>query len=402
MRVALITPEFPSEENFDGGLSNYLLRVSKSLIQLGHTPIVFVVSHCDETIDYQHIKVIRVKNHYKWWFWLLNAITLFQFRKALIWVSKSYNLKKAILHFHAKNKIDIIQYASSQALGLFRPKYIPSVIRISSLQKMIDNAYGRKSDLHNLQKQWLQEYTLKKANALFGPSKMVGAIVQDLAKKEVEIIETPFIIPYKTYDESMLNEVRATHDIQHFFLFFGTLGLLKGVKDIAEIIFEVLEENPTYHFIFIGKDTPINNQSTMELLKEKGKNHQHRIHCLGRLPHLQLYPFVQKANIIVLPSRVDNFPNVCIEAMAFKKTVIGTYGTSFEQLIVNEKNGFLCEHSLPDSLLSTIRKVAKLTTEENEKIGEKAAQRIDQLKPEKVVKALVQYYQKIINTFSKK
>ena len=36
LRIAFATPEFVTENHFDGGLANYLNRVTKTLAQLGH------------------------------------------------------------------------------------------------------------------------------------------------------------------------------------------------------------------------------------------------------------------------------------------------------------------------------------------------------------------------------
>ena len=51
MRIAFPTTEFVSEKtSFDGGLSNYLFKISKELIKMGHTPLIFVVSDKNEEI----------------------------------------------------------------------------------------------------------------------------------------------------------------------------------------------------------------------------------------------------------------------------------------------------------------------------------------------------------------
>ncbi len=61
----------------------------------------------------------------------------------------------------------------------------------------------------------------------------------------------------------------------------------------------------------------------------------------GVLPHAQLLPIIEHASAVVLPSRIDNFPNTCLEAMACGKIVIGTRGTSFEQLIDDGISSFV-------------------------------------------------------------
>ena len=100
--------------------------------------------------------------------------------------------------------------------------------------------------------------------------------------------------------------------------------------------------------------------------------------------------------MVVLPSRLDNFPNTCIEAMAFGKVVIGTYKTSFEQLIEDKVSGILCEHTNPQSLMTAIDYGMMLSEKEKLQIGKIAKARIEKLKPEIVVKQLVDYYKSVI------
>ena len=44
LRIAFATPEFVTEDHFDGGLANYLNRVSKKLTDLGHDIHVVTLS----------------------------------------------------------------------------------------------------------------------------------------------------------------------------------------------------------------------------------------------------------------------------------------------------------------------------------------------------------------------
>jgi len=85
-----------------------------------------------------------------------------------------------------------------------------------------------------------------------------------------------------------------------------------------------------------------------------------------------------------------------IEAMALKKVVIGTDGTSFEQLITDKESGFLCKTDDPDDLLRVMNKVIALTSQEREQIGENAYARIQQLDPDIVVNSLVSLYKSVI------
>ena len=117
-----------------------------------------------------------------------------------------------------------------------------------------------------------------------------------------------------------------------------------------------------------------------------------RVLYLGKMRHGQLLPVVRKALAILLPSRLDNLPSTCIEAMAEGKTVIGTRGTSFEQLIEDGENGLLCGIDDPVGLRAAIDRVL---TEPGlaATLGGRAQVRIAELSGLGPLLALVDFYQ---------
>ena len=60
MRIALITSEYITESNFDGGLANYLNRTALAFIKLGHEPIVIVSTDKNEKFEHNDVTVLRV------------------------------------------------------------------------------------------------------------------------------------------------------------------------------------------------------------------------------------------------------------------------------------------------------------------------------------------------------
>lgn len=117
-----------------------------------------------------------------------------------------------------------------------------------------------------------------------------------------------------------------------------------------------------------------------------------RVLWIPAQPHETLYPIIARACAVVLPSRIDNFPNACIEAMALERIVIGTRGNGFEQLITDGESGFLCEVDDAAGLLATIERVLALTSDTSRSIGRRAEERIRILAPENTVSALLDCY----------
>ncbi len=103
----------------------------------------------------------------------------------------------------------------------------------------------------------------------------------------------------------------------------------------------------------------------------------------------------------VLPSRVDNLPNSCIEAMSLGNIVIGTYGASFEQLIRNKDNGLLIKRDSSAAFIKAIDWLMNLSENERIAMGKRAADSIIRLSPEKIYDEMITFYKKVISVRKK-
>jgi glycosyltransferase involved in cell wall biosynthesis len=131
----------------------------------------------------------------------------------------------------------------------------------------------------------------------------------------------------------------------------------------------------------------------LEYVLEQAGEHRDRVMHFDKMPHAMLYPFIEHAEAVVLPSRIDNFPNACLEAMALGKVVVGTRGASFEQLIEDGVSGFLCEIDDRKSLLAAIERALGL--EDKAEMGRRAKARMHILRPELAGSRLEEVYEEV-------
>lgn len=388
MRIALISPEFLSEANFDGGLANYLHRAARALMQLGHEPHVLVASDRDETIEFDGIAVyrVRVRSH------PIDRAARRLLRSYSPIVSlpfQSWQLNRRLRRLHRDIGIDVAQYSSYGATALFRPGSIPAVVRLSSIESLWDRAYERDGGAGGLSSaaRLFETISLRRATTLLSPSRLVAREAEKIVGGVVAVVEGPMLPPRTELDDSIFREHFAG---KRYALFFGTVGLLKGVKTLAEVLPELLARDKELIFAFVGKQGNFAGRPMLEYVRSLAAPDEQRVVCLDRLPHGQLYPIIDGASVVVLPSRVDNLPNACIEAMSRGKIVVGTRGASFEQLIDDGVSGFLCEIDDRKSLLRAIQRA--LSHPDPQAIGERARSRIAQLRPEIAGRDLVRVY----------
>ena len=400
MRIAFLTTEFLSEkETFDGGLSNYIYKVAIELIKFGHTPIVFVISNKDELINYKGIEVYRVKPKNTFIYKLADKITRFKYQRGLDILRDSYYLNKKLKEINKNKKMDIVQYPNYRSVSFFAPKKIKSVLRISSYQKLLDEANGLfYKSIKDRQMQILEDLCYRRAKTIFGPSNFLAKLISNKYKKTIEVIETPYYNKNVRLNYELLEEIKSQTKNGMYLLFFGRLAQLKGVIEISEIINSFLIKFPNYHIIFIGKDIGYKNSSTVDYIYSKAGGFKNKVLCYPEQNHENLIPVIKDAEIILLPSRIENLPNACIESMALSKIVIATKGVSFEQLINDKSNGYLCNNNDPEDLLRTIESVLNLSSEQKKVVEHNAVNTILRLHPEHTIKDLIDYYEKILKS----
>jgi len=388
MNIALVTPEYVTENNFDGGIANYIYRLSLALKVLGHEPIVIVGTTRDEKIVHNGVRIFRVSVRNRF-LGLLNRTPLKRFIPPLRWMWQSWKLNQKLKQICHHESVDVVQFASYMATAFFRPKIIPSVVRISSFHPLWDKAYDiAKNNLMD----YLEFKAIKKADRIIGPSIVIAREIEKVTNRKVTIVETPYTPEPVTLDTKVYDDLLKG---KKYLLFFGSIGLLKGVKVIADIVYPLLERHQDLFFVFVGKNVEYQGEPIMNYVWQKAGSNRGRVLYLGVLRHHHLYPIIKHAQAVVLPSRIDNFPNTCLEAMGHGKIVIGTQSTSFEQLIEDGKNGFLSEIDNENSLLEAIEKALMLSDDAKKEMGKEARKKIDMLRPDLVVNKLIKVYKEV-------
>ena len=245
MRIAFVTTEYVSETECDGGLAHYLHRVSLSLRQLGHEPVVFVTSSKNERLFHDGIEVHRV-NGTSFFIKVLDRLTFRRFRRVLSWLNQSLNLNRAIERCHRETPISVIQYSSFMATGIFRNKDIPSVVRLSSYSPLWRCGYERETLTMDVRlSEFIERAAFMRGDGIYSPSRLIARIVEEECGKPVRAIEPPFILDQKLF-QSEIYERKL--EGKKYLLFFGAVGALKGVTLIADIVQPLLERYPELYF----------------------------------------------------------------------------------------------------------------------------------------------------------
>lgn len=386
MNICFITTAFIEKHKTATGLPMYLYRVSRALIERGHNVDVIAISNRTRKENIEGIAVYYVKPFYKpelgmEWNYFLNI-----FVYGMILNNKLRELEKV-------KKIDIVQYTNLQAVGLCSKCKAPTIMRLSSYAKacFANCDYYKKSYIKLMTT--AEMLSSRRMNGIISPSRIAAEKFSVDTGRHVTVIESPFVLDiieekddiYKKYLEG-----------KKYVLYFGSIQEVKGLTTISNMIFKFLKKYPDFYYVFVGDKIGKEGDALLKQLFDEAKEFKNRIIYIAAQQHERLYPIIRNAQIVTMPSLMDNFPNGCVEAMYLGKIVIGTRGASFEQLITNGANGFLCEIGDGQGLLQRMEEALQMKEADKRRMENRAEKRIQLLRPEIAVERLLHYYHYII------
>jgi glycosyltransferase involved in cell wall biosynthesis len=180
-------------------------------------------------------------------------------------------------------------------------------------------------------------------------------------------------------------------------LYFGRLEHRKGVLTLAEAVATHLRRGGPAAVTFAGRDTRWRGRSLREQMEERLSGIPDPDRCRFRPP--LRWPALRRAidhsDLVVLPSRYENFPYACLEAMARGRTVLACSGSGVDEIIASGTTGHLVPPDDPDALAGALDRllpdpVALART------GARARAAVARFAPHRVVPPLLARYRGLV------
>lgn len=381
LRIAFATPEFITEDHFDGGLANYLNRVSNSLARLGHDiHVVTLSTKNNDSFDHEGVTVHRVMLKPGWH--KFNRLTRYSLSTTWHWLNFSTQTYRKLKQLHRLQPFDLIQYPNYSSCGLFSIPLLRTthVIRASSQPGWSSSV---KRTIDSTLTERLEALQYKFGRNVYAPSRVLQQMLSD-----ARLIRTPFYFETHACDTAVYDQFFRD---KQYVLYFGRFQLQKGFHTLAHALPRFLNQYPDAHVVLIGRDMETSLASSMAAFARAQCNgFGERLMIMESLPHSRLYSIIAGARLVVLPSLMDNLPNACLEAMGLGRVVIGTNGASFEEMITDGVNGFLVPPDNPQALADKM--IAAWIDPRLEAISSAAKAQVLEFAPEKTIPALLSYY----------
>jgi len=174
-------------------------------------------------------------------------------------------------------------------------------------------------------------------------------------------------------------------------LFVGRIDEYKGVQDIIEALPAISAEYTDIKLVVVGRDYGYKGE--LEKLRDK-LNVRDKVIFAGSVPEKELIELYRRADIFILPSRMEGFGIVLLEAMASGILCIAYSIPSVRKVIKNNENGVLVknEKELQDKILYYLGNI-----EERRRIEANALKYVEKYDIKNVINSIEKVYEEALN-----
>lgn len=349
LNICLVSREFPPDTAF-GGIATYSLDMARILSLHGHQVTVFSHSLTSTHLTYIYgipvykIRVPNIFNHY--WHEFLPIFIL------------AYNgvIFRHVEKQHRQKPFDIIDAPDHLAEGLFTRLLpdIPVVTRLhtpySLLVEMGLNNY--KKDLSYWFIKQFEKAALHRSDALYAPTHdLIQRCDRLLGIGSIKSEVFGYPLDLRLFSPSTQTQQPSS---QIRILFLGRLEQRKGIETIALAFPKIFAQYPQVRLTMVGRDTPniAGTLSGRAYLKNHfaSANCTHAVQFMDNVPLEQLPAIFHAHDIVWVPSLYDNFPLICLEAMACGKPVVVSDAGGLPEMVQHQKNGLVFKRGNADDL----------------------------------------------------
>ena len=352
MHIGYVTFELNrGDELYPGGLATYTYHAASGMQERGHRVTIFLSGSEDRVFEFRSLRVIESAPSAPKWLGPLRGFLNRRFPMTTDRVWRSYSLRKSIRGLARKEPLDLLHYSNWKATGLFRVS-TPSVLRISSFDPCFDNNPG----VRHLDKRlsWYTErLCIRRFRRVFGPGDYLASIIEKELnlRNPIDILPTPF------------KETPAASDVdfrvpgKRLLVYAGTISRFKGAELLFDLLGLYLRKYDDTVFLLAGKFGTLGGRSVEGMVDELLKNHPSSVTHRPHLGRNDLMAAFDQADAVLVPSLIDNFPNVVLEAMSHKAIVIASDTASLGSLIRDGENGFIVKGRDAEHWVDRIRHV---------------------------------------------
>lgn len=348
MRIALLSYELPPDTGF-GGIGTYAWYQARALVRLGHSVHVFAGSLTpgEHSYEVDGVRVTRVLEPGVW-----AAAADASERDGMPWSANRLRtaagayaaLGRAVT---AGERFDVVEYPECGADGMLVSTLteIPTCVRFHSPAALIMADYG--ADPRDIEATtFLEKVAVDRAVIRTSPSQFLAeeAVARLGARAPVHVVRNG--LDLADFDRDPGTDVRSLFGLPAgdavTLLFTGRLERRKGADLLPEICAALLAHDERVHVVLAGADdASLVDHTIVPRLEASGPGARSRLHALGRRSPTEVRALLKACDAFLLPSRWENAPYSCIEAMAAGVAVVASDVGGLGEMVTSGADGIL-------------------------------------------------------------
>lgn len=191
-----------------------------------------------------------------------------------------------------------------------------------------------------------------RADEVTSPSRSLLEIARDrwgLDGARLAHVPNVFVPP------AALSEVPAETRTRHV-TFVGKLEVRKGVVALADAVPHVLSRVPDARFRLVGRSLPhpATGEPLDAWLRRRLGRHAAAVEVVEAVPYAEVPAVYAASDVCVVPSVWENFPNVCLEAMAAARGVVASAAGGMAEMVEDGATGRLVPPRDPRALADAV------------------------------------------------
>jgi glycosyltransferase involved in cell wall biosynthesis len=390
MKICLVTMFFHHDENCTG-LSAYYFNLYRGLKHAGHSTYVVTLEHGSYTSEIDNIIPIRMKRES-----LLQqnygSSALGGIRRMLARFRFAWMAFRRVRRLDRSVGLDAVVAPELFGQGFFIALFMRQrLITRLHAPSYIGDRYNRRYKLQlvgSILSLPERMQSIRSRGLSTASRTLADTIINDwmIARERITIIPNAVQIEW-------IRDLAASQEREipgPYLLYFGRLERLKGIEVLSSALREILYLRPDVKMVFVGKDCGYRKPILAD-----HPSHRDKLVFFEVMEKQRLFGLVKHSELVVLPSLSENMSNAGLEAMALSKSVVGTYGTAFEEIIRDGNNGFLVTPG--DSTALAAKVLECLKRKDLDQIGRNAYHTVLQFDVPVVTAQTVDFYRRTLS-----
>ena len=364
MKIAFVSYEYPPD-TARGGIGTYTYQVAQMLIQLGHQVEVFTASaersglNIEDGISVHRIQIPRSlrgefpdkitgifeQRHNQVHFDVVEGSEL---AAETCGIAQKLPEIARVVKLHTPTFLVQQLNYTSPSLKMQLRRYAGAIRRGQWPIPFPQLNYDCEQDPERL-------FTLS-ADEITTPSKVLGDLLIEqwrLPRERVKTVPNPFV------PSSELLSIPVSKECDHTITFVGRLEKRKGILDLIKAIPLVLKHHPDAKFRFVGETglSPEPPETMHSYSCRQLHPYLKSLDFTGAIPLKQIPQILSETSICVFPSLWENFPNVCLEAMAAGRGIVASRAGGMANMLNEGEVGYLIDPQKPQQLANALIKL---------------------------------------------